>query len=334
MRGAVLALAAALALTGCAGTPQSREAGSTLEVTLLAAQPQGDGLALAAVSGRSQALCRGAGPTPAAAVEALSAGGEQVVSAAHVEHLLLTRNGAGLLPALLDYAFRDPQQSTETQLWVLDGEDLAQSFRDPAFPARRMEVWKSAGRDRQGFCPVTLRQAAGAAAQGEPVLLPLLDPATLDRTGAVLWDGTAFSQPLDREEALGAALLLGQKVHWTASRGERACALRLTGCACRPRWTAGRLTGLDLRCRLEGVAVGGSAGAAEDWEDQTARAVRSALTALKRTGMGRLLLPRAGLAAPLSWPALLDQWDRAFPGLDFRVTARLRLGEERSGAIL
>ena len=111
-------LLAALVLTGCAGTPQSREAGSTLEVSVLGAEAAGDRLRLtAAAEARREeppAQSQGVGPTPVAAMEDLAAGGEQVVSAAHVEHLLLARNAADWLPALLDYAFRDPQQSTET----------------------------------------------------------------------------------------------------------------------------------------------------------------------------------------------------------------------------
>ena len=325
-RGLSILLAAAL-LTGCAGTPQSREAGSTLEVSVLGAEAAGDRLRLtAAAEARREELSAqscGAGSTPAAAMEALAGGGEQVVSAAHVEHLLLAKNAADWLPALLDYAFRDPQQSTETQLWVVDGDDLTAVFDGEEDPARRMEVLKTAGRNRQGFCPVTLRQAAGALAQGEPVLLPALDPLTLTRTGAALYDGDRVTAWLDRDEALGAALLLGQRVHWTASVSEGAMSLQLVRCRLTPRWRGDRLAGLQVRCVLEGVRTGGT-GNERALEAQTEGHIRAALEKLQGAEAGRLLLGRAGLKEPGRWNTLKRQWDRLFPALPADVTVTIR----------
>ena len=110
-------------LSGCAGAPQSREVGSTAVVSVLGAEGAGEDLRLlAAAEGRGEAdpfLCDSQGATPAAAVEGLTNRGEQVVSCAHVEHLLLAGSAAGRLPDLLSYAFQEPQQSTETQLWVV-----------------------------------------------------------------------------------------------------------------------------------------------------------------------------------------------------------------------
>ena len=253
-------------------------------------------------------------------MEALTGGGDRVVSAAHVEHLLLDRAAADRLPALLDYAFRDPQQSTETQLWVVEGNFASVWEADPA---RRMEVLKTAGRDKQGFCPVTLRQAAGALAQGEPVLLPVVDGKTLARTGAVLWDGARFTARLDRDEALGAALLLGQRIHWTASAGEDAFSLRLVRCALRPRWKGDRLAGLTVVCTLEGVRTGGDGGKSA-LEDRTAETIRRALEKLQRANAGGLLLGRAGLAQPTRWRLLEAQWPRLFSALPVEVKVTVR----------
>ena len=253
-------------------------------------------------------------------MEALAGGGDRVVSAAHVEHLLLDRAAADRLPALLDYAFRDPQQSTETQLWVVEGSFASVWEADPA---RRMEVLKTAGRDRQGFCPVTLRQAAGALAQGEPILLPVVDGKTLARTGAVLWDGARFTARLDRDEALGAALLLGQRIHWTASAGEDAFSLRLVRCALRPRWKGDRLAGLTVACTLEGVRTGGDGGKSA-LEDRTAETIRQALEKLRRANAGGLLLGRAGLAQPARWRLLEAQWPRLFSALPVEVKVTVR----------
>ena len=168
-----------LLLTGCAGTPQSRESGATAVVSVLGVEPAGQGIhLLAAAEGRGEEepfRCDSQGETPAAAVEGLTNRGEQVVSCAHVEHLLLTQNAAGTLPELLSYAFQEPQQSTETQLWVVRADTLEEAFSGEADTAKRMSVIKSQGKNRQGFCPVTLREAAAALARKEPLLLPALE---------------------------------------------------------------------------------------------------------------------------------------------------------------
>ena len=315
-----------LFLTACAGTPQSREAGRTLEVGVLGAETDGEGLRLLASAGsgtgEENELCFGSGSTPAAAMETLAGSGEQVVSAAHVEHLLMTETAAALLPELLDYAFRDPLLSTETQLWVVEGEDLEPLFRED--PAGRMEVLKTAGGNRQGFCPVTIREAAGAVAMGEPVLLPTLDPETLERTGAVLYDGERFAFRFDLDEALGASLLTGEKIHWTASAGEDAMSLRLARCDLEPVWESGKLKGLSVRCILNGVPVGGGSAGAGALEEQTIHQVRAALEKLKQSGGGRLLLGRAGLKDPLRWRKLAEQWGKDFPALDAEVRVTVR----------
>ena len=316
-----------LLLTSCAGTPQSREAGRTLEVGVLGAEPSGNGLRLLASAGsgteKGNELCQGIGSTPAAAMEVLAGSGDQVVSAAHVEHLLVTEDAPSLLPGLLDYAFRDPLLSTETQLWVVDGNSLEPVFQED--PAGRMEVLKTAGGNRQGFCPVTLREAAGSVAMGEPVLLPTLDPATLERTGAVLYDGKRFAARFDPDEALGASLLLGRKLHWTASAGEDAVSLRLARCALDTRWKEGRLTGLSVCCLLKGVPAGGGTDGIPALEEQTARQIEAALEKLKGANGGRLLLGKAGLREPARWRKLSGQWDEKFDAMEPDVLVTIRL---------
>ena len=156
-------------LTGCAGAPQSRESGATAVVSVLGVEPAGEGIRLLAAAegrgGEAPFRADSRGDTPAAAVEALTNQGERVVSCAHVEHLLLTQTAAATLPALLSYAFQEPQQSTETQLWVVQADTLAESFSGEGDTAQRMTVIQSQGKDRQTFAPLTLRQAAAALAK-------------------------------------------------------------------------------------------------------------------------------------------------------------------------
>lgn len=167
-------------LTGCAGGPQSRESGAAAVVSVLGVEQAGTGLRLwAAAEGRGQEgpfHAAGQGATPAAGVEDLAAQGGRVVSTDHVEHLLLAQGAAEALPALLRYAFQEPRQSTETQLWVVRAEGLEAVFAGEGDVARAMTVLKDQGARRQGFAPLTLRQAAAALAQGEALLLPALAP--------------------------------------------------------------------------------------------------------------------------------------------------------------
>lgn len=182
MRGSVrwlaLTLGLALVLAAC-GLPQSREVGNTAVIGVLGLEPVPGGLRVygGAESRESQpaAVYTGQGETLAEAVAALAVSGEAQVSCAHVEHLLLAQTAAGDVEAVLAYAFQDLQQSTESQLWVVRTEDLAQVFGGGADLPRRMSVLRAAGEDGEDFAPVTLRQAAAAVAAGEALRLPLLD---------------------------------------------------------------------------------------------------------------------------------------------------------------
>lgn len=328
-----LTLLLSLALTGCAGAPQSREAGGTAVVSLLAAQPQGEAIRLyAAAEGRGQAgplFFDSTGATPAAAVEGLINRGDQVVSCAHVEHLLLAEEGAHLLPGLLSYAFQEPQQSTESQLWVVRGESLDALFDGRADVAKRMSVVKSQGKNHQGFSALTLRQAAARLAQGQALLIPALRQGSrgLEYGGFALYEKGKIKTWLTGPAALGAALLMGQRVHWTGSAGEEAMILQSTGARVFPRLEGGRLTGLAVRCDLEGVLNGGwelTPDQRRALEMETARAMAQALTAMQAAGAdGAGLLGRAGLGDPLSWTKVKGQWDRAFPTLPYEITVEI-----------
>lgn len=326
-----------LSLSGCAGTPQSRETGSNAVVSLLGAEREGRGLTLyAATEGRGEEdaqIFHGQGTSPAAAVEALIDQGRQVVNCAHVEHLLLGEDSPALLPELLSYAFQQPEQSTETQLWVVRGGGLEELMTPEADPAQRMNVLKAAGQDRQGFEPLTLREAAAALAEDRALLIPALAAGEegLYFWGYALYEGGRFPGWLTGSAALGAALVQDQRIHWTASAGDQALLLQSGGCDVEPQLEEGRLTGLSLHCRLEGVAAGGwgepTAGT-EEVEKETEQAIREALRCMQFAGSdGAGLDRRAALRRPAQWTSLHRQWAEAFPQLKMTVQVRLTLSE-------
>lgn len=332
----LLALTLLLALlTGCAGTPQSREVGSTAVVSVLGAEPAGRALRLLAAAegrgGEDPFLCDSQGATPAAAVEGLTNRGEQVVSCAHVEHLLLASSAAGELPDLLSYAFQEPQQSTETQLWVVRADTLGTSFAGPGDVAKRMAVIKTQGKNRQGFSPLTLREAAAVLAQGKSLLIPALAVGDegLAFDGYALYQDGTITQWLTDQQALGAALLQGERIHWTGSGQHGAMTLQSTGCRVSPQWEGETLTGLALHCRLEGSPTGGWQGEEADLarlEEETAQGMVQALETLQQAGTDAVdLLGKAGLAQPFRWSRLKSQWQEAFPTLFIQVTVTITL---------
>lgn len=326
-------------LTGCTGTPQSREAGATAVVSVLGAEPAGRQLRLLAAAegrgGEDPFLCDSQGATPAAAVEGLTNRGEQVVSCAHVEHLLLARSAAGELPDLLSYAFQEPQQSTETQLWVVRADTLGTSFGGTGDVAKRMAVIKTQGKNRQGFAPLTLREAAAILAQGKSLLIPALAVGDegLAFDGYALYQDGTITQWLTGGQALGAALLQGERIHWTGSGAHGAMTLQSTGCRVSPQWEGDTLTGLALHCRLEGAPTGGWQGEETDLaqlEEETAQGMVQALAVLQEAGTDAVdLLGKAGLAQPFRWSGLQRQWQAVFPSLFIQVTVTITLSGDR-----
>ena len=326
-----------LLLAGCGRTPQSREAGNTAVIGVLGVEPDRQGLTVHAGAesraGEPPATYQGQGETLAVAIEKLSSSGNAMVSCAHVEHILLAQTTAGSLEEVLSYAFQDPQQSTESQLWVVRTSDLSGMFSGDMDPAQRMSVLRAAGKDKQGFVPVTLREAASALAEGEALLLPALDVTRegLSFGGYALYKEGKFAAWLTGEAALGAALLKGDLIHWTDSVGDRAISLQSTGCRVEALWKGDVLTGLAIRCGLEGVVAGGWASGQGDkayLEAKTTRAMDTALKIMQEAGAdGVDLKGKAGLRALFSWRHISQQWEEAFASLTPDITVQITLEE-------
>ena len=95
--------------------------------------------------------------------------------------------------------------------------------------------------------------------------------------------------------------------------------LQSTGCRVVPQMEEGRLTGLSIRCRLEGVLTGGwesRPGDVAKLEEETARAMYQAVG-------------RAGLSNPFRWQALSSQWPTAFSTLPVEVSVTITVTERQ-----
>lgn len=322
-------------LSGCAETPQSRESGATVLAGVLGVENLGEGFCIrAAAEGRGSQgpfHCESWGQTPAAAVEDLTDRAEQVVSCAHVEHWLVDESAVGELSSLLSYAFQEPQQSTETQLWVFQGGGLDRLFDGEQDVARRMTVLKAQGKDKQGFSPVTLREAAEALG-GRGGTASACAPgrgreAGLCRVRAV--SGRRNFALAPGRGSVGGGVAARGTDPLDRSVGESSIVLQSLGCRVVPQWDGGTLAGLSIRCRLEGTYTGGwqkQQSDAVQLEQETAQAMRLALHRMQAAGVDAAgLLGRAGLHCPVRWSALEGQWAEKFPGLsiDLRVEAAL-----------
>lgn len=336
-RGFLIVILCAVTLAGCSTAPQSREVGSTAVVSVLAVQQtRRDLTVFAAAEGRAggkPSFYEGKGDAPAAAIEDLTDSGDKVASTAHVEHVVLARSAAGRLDEVLSCAFQDPSQSTESQLWLLRADRLDEVFADGEDPAKRLAVLKAAGKEGWGFRPLTLREAAAKQAAGNALLIPALEQKEegLSFAGFALWHGGEVLGWLQDESALGAALLLGEELHWTMSVGERSLSLQNTDCRVAPVWDGDRLTGLQVTCDLEGLRTGGWTGKPKDEKilaAQTEQAIKTAFAAMQKAGAdGACLRQQAGMAQRWKWDTLSDQWEAAFPTLTLDVSVRITTAE-------
>jgi hypothetical protein len=330
--GLLVGLLACLLLSGCTAAPQSREVGRTAVVSVLAAESEGETLTLSgAAEGREGGQATrytGTGATPAAALSALTAQGELLADLAHVEHLILGEDAALWLPDLLSYAFQDPQQSTETQLWAVRGE-MSRLFAQEGDLSQQMGVVGANGKARRGFAPLTLRQGASRLAEDPDggLLIPALIQGEngLAFGGYGLWRQGSFAAWFTGEEALGMSLLTGEAITWTGTGDGGAVTLESTRCQVVPRWAGETLTGLTLRLTAKGTPAGSWRN--EDKaqaEEETARCLGQAVAALQKAGTdGGLLRDRAGLQAVSRWEELSQQWDTAFPNLT--ITAEVTI---------
>ena len=332
MPALIFVLVMYLLLAGCSGAPQSREAGSATVVSVLGVTGRtGDFTLTGTAEGRGSeppAILRGRGTTPAAGVEELSQNGEQAADCAHIEHLLLAEDAGEVLPELLAYAFQEPQLGTETQLWVTAG-DMKAVFSPERDPAKRMGVLKSRGKDKLGFAPVTLREAASALAEGESLLIPYLinEDEGLSFGGFALWRDGRIAGRFTGAAARGAALLSGRRVHWVSGN----LSLQSSGCRITPLIEGGRLEKLSVSCNLNGVAAGGwkadreTVQQAEQTAEQEIRAAWERMRELGGDGVG--LKRRAGAGDVLHWGMISRQFSQVFALRTPEVSVRVSVTE-------
>ena len=109
--------------------------------------------------------------------------------------------------------------------------------------------------------------------------------------------------------------------------------LQSTGCRVVPQMEEGRLTGLSIRCRLEGVLTGGwesRPGDVAKLEEETARPSRSVASASARWSTATAwYMARAGLSNPFRWQALSSQWPTAFSTLPVEVSVTITVTERQ-----
>lgn len=277
-RSCLLILALALLLTGCrqyAGVlPYGREIEDMELIRTLGVDTaaEGAGVSVTASGGAAQEETRvvsGQAGTISAAVLALQGEGSSYLYFGHVTQLLLGEELArqGVM-ASLNYVLRDVEMRLETALYVVRGGTAGGAIEAAAQEGSatdRLEALAADAGLTAGSMPRTVKDVLAELDRQNASFLPaVLADGGLTAAGyGILKDGTLVGWA-EGEAALGVNLIFGKVdadvVEVTAPDGTKA-ALRVVGASAsvRPVWQEDRLTGLEVRCKVDANLAEGSA---------------------------------------------------------------------------
>ncbi|MEG2001083.1 MAG: Ger(x)C family spore germination C-terminal domain-containing protein [Evtepia sp.] len=242
--------------------------------------------------------------TLSGAIENTRSEGIENVSYAHIEHILLSEEAAqnGQLDRILSFAFRESEQSTETNLWILrDAIHLPAAFD----LAKRMDTLAHKGN--------SLRETAAQWADSNTAMIPTLrwDGQHLVLDGYALFKDQKLITCVPESEGRILQLLAGQSVSWVAeSENGEAMQLESKYTKIKPIWQRGILSGIAIDCRLEGKYT-------ESWEEGKPTWIENALQSEFERTISHLaalnldaaqICRRIGLTEPWQWTNIKNQW--------------------------
>ena len=337
-----------LPLTGCryAGVlPYGREIEDMELIRTLGVDEAPAGVVITASGGDQEEtrVVEGEADTISAAVLALQGGGDSYLYFGHVTQLLVGEGLAaqGVGPTL-DYALRDVEMRLETTLYLVRGRAGAaiQEAAEEDSATERLEALAADAGLTAASMPRTAKDVlADLDRQGASFLPAVTGDGGLSAAGYGILKGDALAGWAQGDAALGVNLIFG-KVDAdviTVTAGDTTAALRVVGAKTdvRPRWDGGRLSGLDVTCRVEANIAEG----APMPHEATLAALTRALEKLEEGRMEQALAlaasldadylalrPAAALAAPWRKSVLLGE--QGLAGLE--LTARAEVTIQRS----
>lgn len=340
-----LLLALCLPLSGCryAGVlPYGREIEDMELIRTLGVDQAPAGVAVTASGGDQEEtrVVEGEADTISAAVLALQGGGDSYLYFGHVTQLLVGEGLAaqGVAPTL-DYALRDVEMRLETALYLVRGE-AGTAIRAAAAEGSatdRLEALAADAGLTAASMPRTLKDVlADLDRQGASFLPAVTGDGALSAAGYGILKGDVLAGWAQGDAALGVNLIFG-KVDAdvvTVTAGDTSAALRVVGAdtGVAPLWDGGRLSGLEVTCRVEANIAEGA-----PMPDQAALSALAAALADMETGRMEQALalaqsldadylglrPAAALASPWHKAALLG--DRGLAGLALEARAEVTI---------
>ena len=339
------ALALALFLTGCrqAGAlPYGREI-EDMELVRVLGVDLGteDGVAVTAAGAGEEEPSAAAARSISAAVLSLQGEGSSYLYFGHVSQLLageeLARRGLG---EALDYVLRDVEMRLETALYLVRGGTAAQAITSSAAQgpaADRLEALAADAGLTAGSMPRTVKEVlADLERQGASFAPAVLADGALTAAGYGIIKEGVLAGWAEGEAARGVNLILGRVDAdvVTVNGPDGAAVLRVVGATptVRAVWSGGRLTGLEVSCRVDAnlaegspmpdrVALEALAGELARVEGERMTAALELAQTLDADYLG--LRPAAALAAPWQKGELLGETGLA--GLELRATVRAEI---------
>lgn len=350
-RGLVWVLVLGL-LSGCgkdALLPYAREMDDVALVQTVGVDAQEAGVRLcAAADGRSgeELTLSAQGDSIPAAAQAVQSRGERYISFGHVEHLLVGEAQAERgLAELMDYLAREPQLGPGAQLWVVYG-DAAQAVETSGV-TRRLAQLGTDGAPGTAKIGCSAARLMSVMARGGSAYLPALNlvplqegekPLLVSDGYAIVRQGKLVCQT-DPETTLGLELMegVGSMAELRLADGTRVTLeMKRVRTRCRPVFSDGALTGVDVTCHLNARVV------------QTGRSLRKDDLKRLQYGLERLqgerivralelgqywdadfldLMRRTQLACPSRKEDIQEQWDQVFRAMSLRVEVRGELDD-------
>ncbi len=350
MRKLALMLAQCLLLAGCTGLPQPREMGEMALVRTVGVDAVGDSLRLtvstgeraAGVEGEKQGalVLSGEGESLSAAALRLRQGSDSYVFFGYVDKLLLGER-AGSVFDVLGWLAHDGELGLGAKLWLIrEGEARqAVSGGGEAGVEGRLSALELDGKLRTAPVTRTAGEVYIALLERNCAFVPALALGEeLSTAGYGVLRGEELMGYLSGDAARGLELLTEQapaeiiEVELPHNR----VSLRLTGAQldCKPIFSAGELTRLELTSRVEVKLeqwrarpdAGERAELSRALEQRLGEKITLALEQLRGwqtdcVGIGS----RVGVAAPRRWSALEEDWQEIFSGLDYTLTVKASL---------
>lgn len=329
-----------LLLGGCSALslPRGEEPGGAILLSVLGVRQVNRRVELTAVSqgkdGSPPVLCQGEGESVSGAVLGIRGQGRQPANWAHVEHVILEDEAvAEQLDQVLAWSFQDGEQSTETNLWILQNASVQEVFETQEDLATALDTLKKGALAGEALPLRSLRALSAQMALEGCVLIPALswDGTQVSLTGYAVCQGNTLVGYLTGETARGAAILAGEKVTWPLMANGEALQAAASHCRIRALWQEGTLTGIQVDCEIQGRLTqswtkSDRVGLERVLSKQVAGTLKKTADQLRAWGVdGPGLCRRAGLAAPWHWNALKEQWQACFETMtwDIKVGATL-----------